>query len=100
MVKRPRRDAGIGSVPNNEPVSIALMPSRRKQIPDEAARVERSYRKMMMYGYRGGSLAIHREIVPRAPPEGRAARGTRVVLLRVIIESDMRVALILRYRPI
>jgi hypothetical protein len=49
---------GLGWLRRNEPVAVALMPSARKQVPDKSARVERSYRKMMMYGHRGGSLAI------------------------------------------
>jgi hypothetical protein len=39
-----------GPFPKNEPVELAIMPSARKQFPDKTARVERSYRKIMLWG--------------------------------------------------
>src|SRR5271157_467974 len=56
----------MGLVPQNEPLAIALLPSRRDQVPEPLARLGKSCRKLSMSGSCGGSLATYAP-VPGSP---------------------------------
>ena len=51
----------------NEPISVALVPARRDQVPGTLARVGRACRILTMGGSCGGSLAIRCKTQVRAP---------------------------------
>jgi len=53
----------------NEPIAIALVPSRRDQVPEPLARFGQSCRKLYMTGSCGWSLPIRCEKQARASPK-------------------------------
>jgi len=63
----------------NEPVAIALMPSRRDHFPETLARLGHFCRKLSMSGQCGGSLTIRCEKQARTSPKRKGGRAAPVL---------------------
>jgi len=63
----------MGLVPQNEPTTIALVPSRRDQVPETLARLGKSCRKLSMSGSCGWSLTIRCVTQTRASPKRKGS---------------------------
>ena len=68
----------------NEPLAIALVPSRRNQVPEALSRFGESYCKLSMSGLSGEFLAIRYKKRPARHPCQKAARGVSALTRRAM----------------
>ena len=91
-----RRNLGRVLREGNQPVTIALLPSRGNHFPETPARVGQSCRKLSMSESCAESLAIRCKTQARAAPSRKAARGVCGLRHAETSLSDMRITQVLR----